>query len=168
MIDVSSYNDAAKKILMMASCEVAKMYEDIADDPPDPNFANVEPPGFHNTAPIGDPATDALIQAFDREQAYGKAATIAFERYQGAIAAGQTTHAQTQLDAVAAFSADLATAMHQTITALEAAAASTEHAVEGVPIESAGELADLHELGQRITTTGFAPSESPRCCATLV
>ena len=136
-IEFESYNDVAKRILMMLSCEVARMHEDIANDPPDPNFATVQPPVFSTLTSSGQPASDALATALDRQAAYGIATRIAFERYQGALAADDAAGQQRQLDAAGEFAFALADALRTTADALRAAAASTEPAVEGMPVTPA-------------------------------
>ena len=159
-IEIQSYNDVAKKILMMLSCEVARMHEDIAADPPDPAFATVQPPVFSTLTPSGDVATDALMEALDRQAAYGIATRIAYERYQGAQAAGDATAQQRQLDATGEFGLLLADAMRTSAAALRAAAATTEPAVEGVPVSTPEALADLHRIAERVTTDGFTAAET--------
>ena len=138
-IEFESYNDVAKKILMMLSCEVARMHEDIANDPPDPNFATVQPPVFSTLPSSGQPASDALATALDRQAAYGIAHhRIAFERYQGALAADDAAGQQRQLDAAGEYAFALADALARPPMRCETRPASTEPAVEGTPVQTAG------------------------------
>ena len=145
---------------MMLSCEVARMHEDIAADPPDPNFATVQPPVFSTLTPSGQPASDALAEALDRQAAYGIATRIVYERYQGAVEAGDAAAQQRQLDAAGEFAFALADAMRTTADALRAAAASTEPAVEGIPVRTPEALAGLRSMARRVTTDGFTAAET--------
>jgi PKD repeat protein len=158
-LELQSYNDAAKKILMMLSCEVGQMAKDIADDPPDPNFATVQQPVFTTLPTTGQATADALAVALDRQAAYGIATRIAYERYQGAVEADNAIGQLRQLDAVSEVGLQLANAHRASAQALRAAAASIEPAVEGVPIKSTAALASVKSIADRVTMIGFTPDE---------
>lgn len=158
-IEFASYNDTAKRILVNLSCQVARMHKDIADDPPDSEFLTVAPPVFSSLTTSGQPASDELAVAFDRQVAYGVALRVAYERFQGAQLAGDPEAQQRQLDAAGEYGFQLATAMRVTAGALRAAAASSEAAVEGVPAPTDEALAALHSMASRVSASGFIPGE---------
>ena len=65
---VTSYNDAAKKILMMLSCEVARMHEDIANDP---HMAE-----RRDLVPVNDPVLGPVVQQAPFPRFVGESAPV--------------------------------------------------------------------------------------------
>ena len=72
------------------SCATQVMYQGIADDPPDMNFAEIAMPVPVRTPLSGDPTLDSISAEFSDTIAYGTAQRISMERYQGAVLAGDT------------------------------------------------------------------------------
>jgi PKD repeat protein len=79
--------EKAMEILKNLVCTLRKQYNDIVDDPPDPNFGEVFTPTFATIDSSGAASTDSLQTSLDAQNAYTEAALHAFERYQGAVAA---------------------------------------------------------------------------------
>jgi uncharacterized repeat protein (TIGR01451 family) len=89
----------ALDILKDVACNAQKMYQNIADDPADPNYGTVAPPAFSTIGPLLPAALDDAVRTVDDQRGYSEAILHAFERYQGAKAAGDEGAQIAQLNA---------------------------------------------------------------------
>lgn len=106
---VPSTVDLAKGIWGDLSTATAAMWDGIAADPPDPNFATVADPVFTTPDHVGDEILDAYSDTLMRVEAYGTASRVANERYMGAVAAGDHAAAEVQAQAASDFTSELVT-----------------------------------------------------------
>ncbi len=159
MIEIPSSEGVALKILEDLMCMASQMYADIAHDPPDPDLHVVEPPVFLDPPDLGSAPIDDLADALDRQTGYGIATRIVYERYQGAVAAGDLAAQRIQAAAAGENAEALAHAQRVTADALRAAAESGDVAIVGDTLESQAERDALHGAAQRVVTQGFTAGE---------
>ena len=151
----------AIEILKKLTCTLGATYADIANDPPDPDYAQVEEPTTRDVVPLGDAATDALARSSDDELGLGLAELTALERYQAAQAAGDETAAHKQVAALARTGYDLVEQARTSADRIRAYAAmlDTKPEFDDPLIEDQAELDALKALHQRITEQGFTAQE---------
>jgi PKD repeat protein len=153
--------NAGLSLLKYVHSGASLMFQGIADDPPDPNYDEIEGPIFLDLP--GDsspPELAALLEASDRQWAYAQAALRALERYQEAQLAGDLDWQIAQLDTLAEMSLGMADAVDDSVTRLDDWADVAELDPElSLPAVTADELDDLIALYQRIRADGFLPEE---------
>lgn len=148
--------DMALSMYRDVSCGASLMFAGIAADPPDPNFASVADPVIRTLPLTGDAAYDDLLDAYERASGYGTASRVAFERYQGAMAASDDAAAAMQAQAASDFTEPLIQALRD-IDRLQPA-------VEAKPV-MAGPTADAataqasDDYAARVAADGFTPAE---------
>ncbi len=150
----------ALDIMKEVACGAATMYTGIADDPPDPNYTSVATPQLFDIGPMSPDSLDASIRATDRQRADGEAALLAFERYQGALAAHDLGAEITQLLAAGEYAQDLSIDLVQSATALRrwATDADADPELAGVILSSTDEPG-LAGLYARVAADGFSSDE---------
>ena len=162
-IEVPSYQGALLKIAQAVSCSVSRMHQDIVEDPPDPNFTELAVVTPVSVPPTGTVEGDDYAAALATQQAAGRAALTSYERYQGALAAGDVQWQAEQATAVAEFGSDLVAALERSAAAARALAASTETAGAAfagrVPLGGQGEFDTATAVLDRIDTAGFSADE---------
>ncbi|MET0909733.1 MAG: PKD domain-containing protein, partial [Ilumatobacteraceae bacterium] len=161
-IDIPSYNDQAMKILQMMSCEVAKMHEDIEKDPPDPELYVVSEPVFTDVPDLpDDPEAALLLQTLDRQAAHGMAARQAFERYQGAVEAGDLIAQRLQAATIGRHATAFTELLRASAVATRAYATvlAADPTRSGAVIDSPADLAQIVAVNERVTTEGFTTAE---------
>ena len=159
--DIPGFNDPgeeeAMEILEELTCGLAEMYAEDAADPPDPDYMTISPPEF-STLPTDQSTTDTtLMNALDRQAAYGEAALAAYQRYQGALAAGDPNYEHAQAEAVAEDANHQVTELSATVAALrdEASALDALPEFAGPVLSDTTWRDNLAALYQRISTDGF-------------
>ena len=118
--EYKSSEEMAIELLKQLVCSEALMYADIQADPPDPNFTTVAQPSY---ATIPDPLSPAgfeLAVSADRQRALGEAMRHAYERYSGAVAAGQPKFVHLQARAMWEFGSQLVREMRTSAKGLRA------------------------------------------------
>lgn len=162
-IEVPSYHGAMLKLVQAISCSVTKMHEDIVLDPPDPNFTQLAV-----RTPVAGQATgtaegDEYVAALAAQQSAGRAALTSYERYQGAVAAGDVEWQAKQADAVARFGKDLVTELDRSAQAARRLAESTDAAntdlTGRVPVTAQEELDTATAVLDRLDADGFTAEE---------
>ena len=137
-----------------------RAFQQLADDPPDPNFAEVFEPQFSTEPVPPDPIDQAYFVASDRQAAYAEAVLRSYERFQGAQLAGDGVAAHAQIEAAAEYSTLLTESMADTADALRAIADRGAAAGgDSNPVVDAAYLAEVAALQQRVRDTGFTESE---------
>jgi hypothetical protein len=148
--------DIARKM----SCEVARMYDDIANDPPDPTLYEVAVPSFTALVPSDSPLLDEVTAALDRQAAHGIAARISYERYQGAVAAGDLAAQRLQAGATAAQARALVDELRDSVGVLQAAEAAVATDPGLAPlVVTAEQRAFVVDLATRVRAEGFTADE---------
>ena len=155
------YNqDKAMEILKDLSCAAGAMYNDIYNDPPDPDFATVVEPRF---ATIGDSdrdSLDRLMAALDRQTAFGEAALTSYERYLGAVAAGDDAAAVKQAQAASDYTFQQVAEMGASSSALRAYASDlATQPTFNDPLATPANWALIEAAHDRVATEGFSPAE---------
>ncbi len=148
--------DIAKKM----SCEVRRMYDDIANDPPDPTLYEVAVPSFTALVPSDSPVLDEVTEALDRQAAHGIAARISYERYQGAVAAGDLVAQRLQAGATAAQASALADELRRSVAVLEEARISVaiDPSLSSLTVSDETKTFAV-DLAVRIRAQGFSADE---------
>ncbi len=156
----------ALQLLRDVSCTISLMYQDIVNDPPDHNYAQVFIPTFASVDTLPDPGDSDLITLLDRQDKYGAAALHAYERYLGAVEDDNDPGICRQAQAVADNSYGQRTAMRDTAAELRrfAAKAATDPALQGVVATSARK-ADLVTVYERVRASGFTATETANLVA---
>jgi PKD repeat protein len=159
--ETNSSTKKAMELYKEISCRASEMYRDIKNDPPDPNFNTIAQPEFAampaNTFP---PAMLPVAVHTDAQEAYGRAALHAYERYQGALAAGDPSAVRRQARAAADNSFALVDEIHTTAASLRtyAGALDADPAFADVLLTDAGK-ADMVAVYQRVRASGFTAQE---------
>ena len=150
----------ALDIMKSVACGAEKMYRGIAADPPDDNFGVIAVPDPLDIGPLTPGSLDTAVRSVDLQRAFGEAALHAFERYQGAVAAGDEDAQIAQLRAAGENAQLLADEMGLSADALGAWAsdAASDSGLAGVILPS-GDAAPLAALYQRIVDDGFTAEE---------
>jgi PKD repeat protein len=117
---VNPGEEKAKEILKALVCALDKMWDDIALDPPDPAFDQVQQPTFSAIDPLGSAQSDALALSVDRQTGFSLAILKALERYQGALAAGNQAGVHRQSRALSEYTRDLIDELRSGADALRA------------------------------------------------
>ena len=149
--------EKAMEILTDLTCGLTEMYADDEADPPDPDFTTVSQPQFSQLPSDQTPSDTALMSAVDRQSAYGEAALAAYQRYQGAVAAGNLAYAHAQAAAAAQYGNGLVGELTKTIAALRAEASALAALPEfAAPVIATDkDRSDLAALFARVRTNGF-------------
>ncbi|HEY9402004.1 MAG TPA: MBG domain-containing protein [Pyrinomonadaceae bacterium] len=134
----------------------AKMYKDIVDDPPDRNYTTVAPPVFTVLPSTGNAEDDHLVSTLDRQRAFGRAQLKAYERYLGAVEAGDEASVRLQAQAVADFGDQLIAEMRAGAGALRSWAAQLD---PDQPVVSRVGLDDAVRVYERVRAAGFTQDE---------
>jgi PKD repeat protein len=156
-----AYNDLIFGMAKDIVCKQDKMLDDIEADPPKDGYTVVTPPAIEDWPTTGDPLGDRLIESMEEVSAYGRAQLDAVEHYQGALRDGWTRYEHVQARAVADFGDALVVAtrkMQRRLDALQKHLAATEEG--SAPLFTAGDVAMLSTLFQRIRSSGFTASET--------
>ena len=144
----------------MHALKANRAFQQLADDPPDPNFDEVFEPQFSTEPVPPDPIDQAYFVASDRQAAYAEAVLRSYERFQGAQLAGDGGAAHAQIEAAAEYSTLLTESMADTADALRAIADRGAAAGgDSNPVVDAAYLAEVAALQQRVRDTGFTESE---------
>ena len=154
--------EKALSILKDLSCSLTQMYSDIAADPPDPDFTTVMTPTFSRLRTDSDAISSALMAAFDLQTGYGETMLKAFERYQGALAAGEAAapYAHAQAAALGRNGLDQVSQMYDAVDALRAKAIELDTLPQFAgPVVTAQRRDDLAAVYARVRTTGFTIDE---------
>lgn len=142
------------------SCAVTQMYVDIVADPPDPNFLEIAVPMPYAMPISGDPSIDQLSDAFSDVAAYGEAMLTSFERYLGALEAGNIEAAGMQAQAMADFGESTTVAMRNTADHLRSfGAAADADPDENDPVVTQAVLNDVVAIYERVRRDGFTAAE---------
>lgn len=151
---------AGVELAQRMACQVAKMHEDIANDPPDPALHEVAEPQLLTLPVTGSEAMDELATALDRQAALGIAARISYERYQGAVLAGDLAAQRIQARAIGDHAGALAQELRDSADALRTAAdaAAGDPDLDGV-VATAEEQAAFVEVSQRVRASGLTADE---------
>ena len=159
--------EKAMEILTDLTCGLTEMYADDEADPPDPDFTTVSQPQFSQLPSDQTPSDTALMSAVDRQSAYGEAALAAYQRYQGAVAAGNLAYAHAQAAAAAQYGNGLVGELTKTIAALRAEASALAALPEfAAPVIATDkDRSDLAALFARVRTTGFTADETAQLTA---
>jgi PKD repeat protein len=136
--------------------ETAQMYKDINEDPPDPNFTNVDPPIFTEVAGTGNTEHDHLVTTLDRQRGFGRAQLKAYERYLGAVEAGDEAYVRVQAQAISDYGDSLVTEMKESAAALRSWAAQLD---TNQPVISQSQLDDVASVYDRVQSSGFTQDE---------
>ncbi len=152
--------ERAEKAALGELKNVAKHYEALELDPPDPNFQQITSLGSRQTidAETADPlvrATSAVGSAVSNEDALVEALRVSIERYQGAAAAHDGRWALIHARATRQYAGLLAAQQSKTNAAISALA--TALAADGRKLDAAA--ADLERLRSRIAASGFSSSQ---------
>lgn len=152
----------AIELLKDISCRAAGMAAAIKADPPDPNYTALAQPEFATIPAAAFPDADelALAVSLDRQEAFGIALLHSYERYQGAIAAGNQSWKRRQARAMSDFTQDILDEMRTTSGLLRQRAAALGATPEGsAPIFDQAEK-DLWVQGfERVRASGFTADE---------
>jgi PKD repeat protein len=140
----------------------AKMYKDIMDDPPDPDYTTVARPVFTELPSTGDAGNDRLASTLDRQRAFGRAHLKAYERYLGAVEAGDEASVRLQAQAIADYGDQLVTEMRASAGALRSWA---EQLDPNQPVITQAGLDDAMSLYERVRRDGFSQDEMDRLTA---
>ena len=160
-IAITQGQKKAMEILKNLICTVETMYEDIENDPPDPDFDTVELPSFRPIDSLGAQATDELAESMDRQNAFASASLTAFERYLGADDADSEPGVHRQTGALGEFSLDLTAELRRSARRLRAYSdlLGTLEGFEQPVVPDAERRALLVSHYERVRQHGFAPSE---------
>jgi hypothetical protein len=152
----------ALELLKEISCRASLMFRDIKNDPPDPAFTTIATPQFA-TVPASSfamPGSYPVGLHGDRMEAYGRAALHAYEKYQGAVAAGDASWTRRQARAASDNAQLLIDEMHAEAAALrQYAAALDADPTYQHPTATAAQKADMVSLYQRVRASGFTAAE---------
>ncbi|MCA1568529.1 MAG: Ig-like domain-containing protein [Acidobacteria bacterium] len=142
------------------SCGAQQMYLDIVNDPPDPSYTTVVPPAFTTLPATGDATTDRLSLTLDRQSAFGRAQLKAFERYLGAVEAGDENSVRLQAQAIADYGDALTAEMAESAAALRAwgTARAADEDVDN-PAVTQSDLDIAKTVFERVRTSGFTQDE---------
>ena len=142
------------------SCGAQQMYADIKADPPDPDYTTVVPPAFTTLPITGDATTDRLALTLDRKRAFGRAQLKAYERYLGAVEAGDENAVRLQAQAIADYGQALVAEMRESAAALRTwgAAQAADPDVDNPAITQA-DLDTAAIVFERVRTSGFTEDE---------
>ena len=158
---ISGPAERAKEILKALICDLDKMWDDVANDPPDPAFGDVEQPSFRPIDPLGSTDADSLARSIDRQTGFSFAILKALERYQGAVAAADQAGVHRQAMALSEFTSDLIDELRVGADALRTYAT----AIDALPQFQVPTIADaatrtaLASVYARVRTSGFTPGE---------
>ena len=158
---ISGPAEEAKEILKALICDLDKMWDDVANDPPDPAFGDVEQPSFRPIDPLGNAQTDALARSIDRQTGFSFAILKALERYQGAVAAANQAGVHRQAMALSEFTSDLIDELRVGAGALRTYAT----AIDALPQFQVPTIADtatrtaLASVYARVRASGFTAAE---------
>jgi PKD repeat protein len=153
--------EKAKAILQALVCSLKQQFEDIHDDPPDPDYTTVDEPTFRPIDPLGTDVDDALAAAFDEATGYSVSILHALERYQGAAAAFSSSGIRRQTNALATNTLGLIAALRATAADLRDYADQIDSGTElGGPIIETSDIRDsLANVYARVRTSGFTADE---------
>ena len=151
----------AKEILRELVCKVQKMYEDIANDPPRPDFQIVQPAVIGPVDPLTDPLEQTLANSMALQVGHGRASLADYERYLGAVLGGSSSSAISQLQAASDETFGLVDAVTDASTALDAYAASidADPTLSGPLFATQADLDLATTAYTRVRTTGFTGAE---------
>ncbi|HEX8139760.1 MAG TPA: PKD domain-containing protein [Pyrinomonadaceae bacterium] len=142
------------------SCGAQQMYLDIKNDPPDTTYTVVVHPDFTTLPVTGDAATDRLATTLDRQRAYGRAQLKAYERYLGAVEAGDENSARLQAQAAADYGYALTKEMAESAAALRVwGATRAADADVDDPAVTQPDLDAASGVFERVRTSGFTQDE---------
>jgi hypothetical protein len=142
------------------TCGAEQMYYDIKQDPPDPNYTTVAQPFFTALPITGDVIGDHLALTLDRKRAFGRAQLKAYERYLGAVAAGDENAVRLQAQAIAEYGDALTIEMKESASALRAwgAAQMADSDIDN-PAVTQTQLDNAATIFERVRTSGFTQDE---------
>jgi uncharacterized repeat protein (TIGR01451 family) len=156
----TSMLDVYLALLGHVTCKTQQMYEDIALDPPDPDFGTVAQPVFGNLPETTDPVVTDLVRALDRQRAFGAVQLKAFERYQGAVAAGNDAGVLLQSQAIGDFGLAFRDELRSTARHLRAWAAQVDADPSFGPVTiTDADVASIAPIEDRVRASGFNVAE---------
>ena len=152
----------AKEILKNLICTVDAMYEDIVNDPPDPEFDELAAPVFSSIGPLGSEQSNALAASIDRQAAFGGASLHAFERYLGATEADSEAGVHRQARSLASLNGSLVQELRDSAAALRDYAQMLDGIPEfDDPVISDEDTRDvLVSVYERVQAGGFTAEET--------
>jgi uncharacterized repeat protein (TIGR01451 family) len=163
--DFSTTDEKAIELMKTVICRAALMYSDIFFDPVDPNYTTVATPTFDAIPDVDpshpeDPAT-ALATSIDRQRAFGEAMLTAYERYQGALAAGDTAFVHAQSEAIANYGESLVREIRQTAVLMrqEATRLASDTGLAQPVIPDQATLDKITTVHERVRSSGFTAEE---------
>jgi uncharacterized repeat protein (TIGR01451 family) len=151
--------DAYMLLLRTVTCRADRMYEDMAADPPDPDYRQTTAPIFSTFPVSGDTSVDGLTTSLDRLYGYGRAALKAFERYQGAAAAGDLSWVHTQAGEFAANTHAQVNELRASAELLRTFAGRVGTERPNDPVATQPQIDAVALFFKRIREQGFEPSE---------
>jgi PKD repeat protein len=159
--DYKSPEEMAIELLQQLVCSEKLMYQTIAEDPPDTNFTTVAQPRFAIVPdPLSQQGFDLAVSA-DRQRGLGEAMLHAFERYSGAVAAGQPRFVHLQAGAIWQFGSQLVREMRASANGLRGYGQRLA-ADPNLPQPAVADQAELNVIvavRQRVQSSGFLPQE---------
>src|SRR6185436_5858637 len=96
----TSYNEWVLGQAQKTICNIRQMLKDIAADPEDANYRPVVTPTFSSLDPAYSEAGRSVLEPLTEVEGYGRAMLTSYERYLGALAAGDTTYVSIQAAAI--------------------------------------------------------------------
>ena len=163
-LDALTPQELALKSLNIVSCNIALMHEDIVNDPPDPNFTQLATVEHLPLDPASSPDEQRLLTALEDERAIAAAMLTSYERYLGALDAGDVAWQARHARATGEFGLQLVAALRESDAALGAFLASTDPAATALltstPIETEAVRLLVAEVTARIVATGFNAEET--------
>ena len=154
--------EKAKEILHTLVCVLGSAYADIANDPPDDDYATAEEAAVRGVVPLGDAVSDRLADGLDRQIGTAYAALAGLEKYQGAQIDGNTTGVHRQAAGLAVHTFQLADQLRRAARDLKAYA---DH-LDSVPAFDEPVFPDVaakdgaQQVLSRIARDGFTQAET--------
>ena len=133
-----------------------RMYQDIHADPPDLSYTTVSTPAFSELPSTGNAEHDHLLSTLDRQRAFGRAQLRAYERYLGAVEAGNETYAHMQSQAIADYGKSFVVEMRASAAAMRSWAVQLD---PNQPVITQERLDEATAVYERVRTSGFTQDE---------
>ena len=151
----------ATEILQKLVCTLGAAYADLANDPPDPLYLDVEAPTTRPVPDLASATANALGADMDQELGTGMAVLTALERYQAANAASDSNGVHRQTAALADYGLDLVDNTRATAAALRTYATSLDAVSEfATPIfADQADFDRVQGVYDRIKMIGFTSTE---------
>ncbi|WP_243075695.1 PKD domain-containing protein [Microbacterium sp. SS28] len=159
--DINPTATKAKEILKNLTCLVSKMYEDIVNDPPDPDYGTIVDESIRSVPAANFPGSTShgLAESLATVEGFGRASLDAFEKYLGADAAGSVQGQIDQLRSTSEHTKSLVRAMRDTADWLDVWApyADTDPSLAGAPVATVEEGVAWQQAAQALA--GGWPAE---------